>query len=117
MTRLSTHVLDTMHGRPAGGMRILLYRLDGDGRALLKEIHTNEDGRCSSPLLEGDAHQTGRYELVFHAGRYFQARGVHLPEPWFVDEVVVRFGLAHADENYHVPLLVSPWAWSTYRGS
>lgn len=117
MGRLSTHVLDTMHGVPAQGVRVRLYRLNGEGRTLLKEADTNADGRCDKPLLEGDAFLAGSYELVFHAGDYFAAKGVQMAQPRFVDQVVLRFGVAHAAESYHVPLVVTPWAWSTYRGS
>jgi 5-hydroxyisourate hydrolase len=117
MGKLSTHVLDTANGRPAAGVRVSLYALAGSGRTLLKEDTTNADGRCGSPLLEGDTMRPGRYELVFGAGDYFAAQGVDLPEPRFIDEVTIAFGIAHADQNYHVPLVVSPWSYSTYRGS
>lgn len=117
MGQLSTHVLDTMHGVPAQGVRIELYRLEQSARRLLKQTSTNADGRCNEPLLAGDAFQRGTYELVFHAGDYFAARAVQLPEPRFVDQITLRFGVANAAENYHVPLVVTPWTWSTYRGS
>lgn len=117
MGQLSTHVLDTMHGVPAQGVRIELYRLEESARRLLKQTSTNADGRCDEPLLAGDAFQRGIYELVFHAGDYFAARAVQLPEPRFVDQITLRFGVANAAENYHVPLVVTPWTWSTYRGS
>jgi 5-hydroxyisourate hydrolase len=91
--------------------------LDGDARRLIKNAVTNDDGRCDQPLLEGDALIPGEYELVFHAGDYFAAAGVNVPQPRFVDRVVLRFGIADAGAHYHVPLLVSPWAYSTYRGS
>jgi 5-hydroxyisourate hydrolase len=117
MGKLSTHVLDTANGRPAAGVHVALYALAGSGRTLLKEDVTNADGRCGAPLLEGDAMQLGRYELVFGAGDYFAALGVDLPAPRFIDQVTIAFGIAHADQNYHVPLVVSPWAYSTYRGS
>jgi 5-hydroxyisourate hydrolase len=106
-----------MHGVPAQGVRIQLCRVERDGRTLLKEADTNADGRCDEALLEGAAFQAGTYELVFHAGDYFAAKAVPLPEPRFVDQVVVRFGIADAAQNYHVPLVVTPWSWSTYRGS
>lgn len=117
MGKLSTHVLDTMHGRPAAGVRGELYRIQGDGHTLLRQFDTNEDGRCNEPLLSGSAMQAGLYELVFHAGDYFLSQGVNLAQPCFVDQVVLRFGIANPAENYHVPLVVTPWAYSTYRGS
>ncbi|WP_342114391.1 hydroxyisourate hydrolase [Pseudoduganella sp. OTU4001] len=117
MGKLSTHVLDTAHGKPAAGVRVALYALAGSGRTLLKEDVTNADGRCSAPLLAGETMRPGRYELVFGAGDYFAALGVALPEPRFLDQVTITFGIAHADQNYHVPLVVSPWSYSTYRGS
>ncbi|MDF0606326.1 hydroxyisourate hydrolase [Neisseriaceae bacterium TC5R-5] len=117
MGKLSTHVLDTMHGKPAAAVRCQLYRLEGQQRELLADVITNHDGRCERPLLEGDQLVVGVYELVFHAGDYFASMGVALPEPRFVDQVVLRFGIAKAGENYHVPLVVTPWTYSTYRGS
>jgi 5-hydroxyisourate hydrolase len=117
MGKLTTHVLDTAHGRPGANLKVELFALDGDSRRAIKTIHTNDDGRADSPLLEGDAFASGEYELVFHAGDYFAAIGVNVPEPRFVDRVVLRFGIADAKAHYHVPLLVSPWAYSTYRGS
>ena len=117
MGKLTTHVLDTSHGRPGAGIKVELFALDGDARRALKTTVTNGDGRCDSPLLEGAALVPGEYELVFHAGDYFAAAGVKVPEPRFVDRVVLRFGIADAAAHYHVPLLVSPWAYSTYRGS
>lgn len=117
MGKLSTHVLDTRLGKPAQNVRIDLFRLEGEERRLLKHDHTDHDGRCTTPLLENEALTAGIYELVFHAGDYFAAQGVDLPHPRFVDQVSVRFGIADAGQNYHVPLLVTPWSWSTYRGS
>jgi 5-hydroxyisourate hydrolase len=117
MAKLSTHVLDTAHGRPAAGVAIALYRIDGEARTLLKQTATNADGRCDAPLLEGAMLTAGRYELVFAAGDYFAAQGVPLPEPRFVDRVTIAFGVADAAQNYHVPLVVTPWSYSTYRGS
>ena len=117
MGKLSTHVLDTAHGRPAAGVAIALYAVEGEARRLLKQASTNADGRCDAPLLEGEALRAGRYELVFAAGDYFAAQGVALPEPRFVDRVTIAFGVADAAQNYHVPLVVTPWSYSTYRGS
>jgi len=117
MGKLSTHVLDISCGRPAAGVAIELYAVDGERRQLLKRGATNADGRCDAPLLEGEAMRAGRYELVFGAGDYFAAQGVDLPSPRFIDRVTLAFGIADPAQNYHVPLVVSPWAYSTYRGS
>jgi 5-hydroxyisourate hydrolase len=115
---LTTHVLDTVHGGPAEGMRIELSVFDDHGNPrLLASFITNSDGRSEQPMLEGTAFATGRYELVFHVGAYFAARGSVLPKPPFLDVVPVRFGIADTASHYHVPLLVSPWSYSTYRGS
>ncbi|MDE1171234.1 MAG: hydroxyisourate hydrolase [Verrucomicrobium sp.] len=114
MSKLSTHVLDTCHGRPAAGLTIELFRLESGGaRTLLQTAATNADGRTDAPLLSGEAVQAGSYELLFHLGAYFQSLGV--PSP-FLDEVPVRFAM-EAGGSYHVPLLASPWAYTTYRGS
>jgi 5-hydroxyisourate hydrolase len=117
MAKLSTHVLDISQGKPGAGVGIELYAIGDAGRTLLKSAVTNDDGRCSAPLLEGEALRAGRYELVFAAGDYFAAQGVALPEPRFIDRVTLAFGIADPAQNYHVPLVVSPWAYSTYRGS
>src|SRR5215510_14095900 len=117
MGKLTTHVLDTANGRPGAGIRIELFALAGETRRALKTTTTNGDGRCNEPLLEGGAFVAGEYELVFHAGDYFASAGVQLPQPRFVNRVVLRFGVADAAAHYHVPLLVSPWSYSTYRGS
>lgn len=117
MGKLSTHVLDTARGRPASGMRIDFAVLEGGAWRSLKTVTTNADGRTDEPLLAGDTLRTGEYELVFHVADYFRGQGVNLPEPPFIDRVPVRFGIASAAENYHVPLLCSPWSYSTYRGS
>jgi 5-hydroxyisourate hydrolase len=121
MAKLSTHVLDTAHGRPGAGVQITLYAIDnpahGAGRVQLKSDVTNADGRCATPLLDGDAMRAGRYELVFNAGDYFAAQGVQLPVPPFIDQVTLAFGIADPTQNYHVPLVVTPWSYSTYRGS
>ncbi len=116
--RLTTHVLDTMHGRPAADVIIHLWRLDeGEGRELLKTVRTNANGRTEEPLLVDTEFVVGRYELVFVVGAYFAALQVATSSPSFLDEVPVRFGLADPDAHYHVPLLISPWSYSTYRGS
>ena len=117
MGKLSTHVLDTTQGKPGSGVRLELYSVADGQRTLLKQETTNRDGRCDNPLLEGDAMQPGHYELVFAAGDYFAAQGVNLPSPRFVDRVTIAFGIADASQNYHVPLVVTPWSYSTYRGS
>jgi 5-hydroxyisourate hydrolase len=116
MGKLSTHVLDITAGKPGTGVKVALYAVGPGGRELLKTDVTNADGRCA-PLLEGDTMKAGKYELVFGAGDYFAAQGVAQPEPRFIDEVTLAFGIASAEQNYHVPLVVSPWAYSTYRGS
>ncbi|WP_027284789.1 hydroxyisourate hydrolase [Rubritepida flocculans] len=116
MGRLSTHVLDTSRGRPGAGMAFALYRVEGEARVKLAEGVTNEDGRAPKPLLEGEAFRPGRYMLVFRVAAYFRALGVALPDPPFLDEVTLCFGMAE-DGHYHVPLLVSPFGYTTYRGS
>ena len=116
MGRLTTHVLDTSLGRPAAGVRVELERVDGE-RIKVADTLTNEDGRVDRPLLEGDTFVAGVYELRFHAGEYFRGRGLLMPDPAFLDLVVLRFGIASPGEHYHVPLLISPYAYSTYRGS
>ena len=115
--RLTTHVLDAARGCPAAGLTIELFRLDGEARALVSSAQTNADGRTDQPMLQGDALQPGTYELVFHAGDYLSAAGSALPEIPFLDRVPIRFGMADAAAHYHVPLLLSPYAYSTYRGS
>lgn len=115
--RLTTHVLDTMHGSPAAGMQVVLQRLDGDRVDTLATIRLNADGRADAPLLAGNRLVPGRYRLVFSVARYFAERGVALPEPPFLGDVPLDFGIADAQGHYHVPLLCSPWSYSTYRGS
>lgn len=114
--RLTTHVLDTATGKPAAGLSIALYHLEGDERTHLKTVVTNADGRCDAPLLAGAEFRTGEYELIFAAGDYLRGQGTNLPKPAFLDTVPIRFGMA-ATVHYHVPLLISPYGYSTYRGS
>lgn len=116
--KLTTHVLDIASGIPAASLEIELWHLAGDNeRTQLKAVRTNADGRTDAPLLEGDEMGLGVYELVFVVGAYFAGRGVNAGQPPFLDHVPVRFGIGDPTAHYHVPLLVSPWAYSTYRGS
>jgi 5-hydroxyisourate hydrolase len=118
MGKLSTHVLDTMHGCPAAGMAVTLQRLLGERTETLATLTLNADGRNDGgPLLDATTLAAGRYRLVFAVGDYFRARGVQLPEPPFLDLVPLEFGIADPAGHYHVPLLVSPWSYATYRGS
>jgi 5-hydroxyisourate hydrolase len=115
--RLTTHVLDTAQGRPAADLAIELWRLDGANKQLLKTVRTNSDGRTDAPLLAGDEFAAGTYELVFSVGDYFARTGLSTTSPPFLDRVPVRFTISDPGSHYHVPLLTSPWAYSTYRGS
>lgn len=117
MGGLTTHILDTASGKPGAGIAITLYRRLGDSRELLGRYTSNADGRCDQPLISESALQIGTYELEFEVGPYFRQRGVELSEPAFLDTVVLRFGVADTGAHYHVPLLVSPYSYSTYRGS
>lgn len=117
MGRLTTHVLDTSLGRPGEGIRIEVYRLEAGARTLLKEVTTNADGRCDAPILEGEDLAKGQYELIFHAGDYLGAQGGEEGGPRFLDTIPLRFGVADTTQHYHVPLLLSPFSYSTYRGS
>ncbi|GAA0559834.1 hydroxyisourate hydrolase [Halomonas salifodinae] len=117
MGRVTTHVLDSAKGRPGHGIRIEVFRIEGDERVRIGEAVTNDDGRCDAPILEGDALTVGEYELLFHAGDYLDREGVPGPKPRFLDRIPLRFGVANADEHYHVPLLLAPYSFSTYRGS
>lgn len=123
MGKLTTHVLDTTRGRPGNDIAITLYRLDGEQRKSIKTATTNNDGRCDQPLLEGDEFQNGVYELVFSVGSFFAASETATPkqadiaQPRFLDDVVIRFGVSEPDQHYHVPLLITPYSYSTYRGS
>jgi 5-hydroxyisourate hydrolase len=114
--RLTTHVLDTSLGKPAAGLAISLRRAGKHGAPLASGV-TNVDGRVAPPLLEGDAMEAGSYELIFEAGAYFDQLGLKLPNPKFLDQVVIRFGIDDPKAHYHVPLLLSPFGYSTYRGS
>lgn len=114
---LTTHVLDTARGLPAAGLKVALFRVEGDARTLLADMHTNADGRTDSPILpKGDFH-TGTFELVFEAGAYLDAIGTAPESPRFLDVIPLRFGISDPDAHYHVPLLLSPFGYSTYRGS
>ena len=117
MGHLSTHVLDTAHGCPAAGMQVTLQRLEASGPVTLQQLRLNPDGRADAPLLDAQTMAVGRYRLIFEVAPYFRARGVDLPEPPFVDLVQLDFGIADRAGHYHVPLLVSPYSYSTYRGS
>jgi 5-hydroxyisourate hydrolase len=110
MGKLTTHVLDTAHGRPGVGITVELYRLEGEAGTLIASATTNRDGRTDAPLLEAEKFRTGTYQLVFHMGAYFKSQG-------FLDVVPIRFRIADAAAHYHVPLLCSPWSYTTYRGS
>jgi len=115
---LTTHVLDTARGRPAAGLRIDLWHLDTDGRSrLIRTVTTNADGRVDTPLLGPAEMEAGRYELLFHVGAYFRSTGAGQSDPPFLDQVPVRFTIAEPAAHYHVPLLVSPYGYVTYRGS
>jgi 5-hydroxyisourate hydrolase len=113
---LTTHVLDTARGCPAEGLKITLWRIAGDAREKVAETVTNADGRTDGPILPSAAFRTGTYELVFEAGDYLRRQGLDATEPLFLDEIPIRFGMAE-DDHYHVPLLLSPYGFSTYRGS
>ena len=117
MGRLTTHVLDAAHGCPGSSIKVELYRVEGQRLELVNSVLTNSDGRVDAPLLQGDDYRSGVYQLQFSAGDYYRARGVALPEPAFLDVVVLRFGIDAGQEHYHVPLLISPYSYSTYRGS
>ncbi|EJM98455.1 hydroxyisourate hydrolase [Phyllobacterium sp. YR531] len=118
MGKLSTHVLNTADGLPAEGVRLTLHRIDADGaRQLLATVVTNADGRTDAPLLSSADMAVGQYELTFYVGEYFKAKNVSLPEPRFLEDIPIRFAISDVQGNYHVPLLVTPWSYSTYRGS
>ena len=114
---LSTHVLDTMHGTPAAGMWVSLLTTEQDAATLVRRFQLNADGRSEAPLYDNASLRVGTYRLVFEVADYFEKQGVDLPKPPFLNRVSLDFGVAHADQHFHVPLLVSPWSYSTYRGS
>lgn len=116
MGKLTTHVLDIHGGQPAAGVRIALYTVDPSGAKLIGQHVTGVDGRIATPLLEGDAFQRGRYELVFGLADYFRARGVAMPDPAFIEAARIAIGIAFPEQHYHVPLLITPWSYSVYRG-
>jgi 5-hydroxyisourate hydrolase len=115
---VTTHVLDVTSGQPAGGVRVEFYELaGGPDRNLIADVVTNADGRTDRPLMSADEARAGRFELVFHAGDYFRRLRTGMADPPFLDVIPIRFGLADPQAHYHVPLIVSPWSYSTYRGS
>ena len=116
MTKLTTHVLDTFSGKPGKGIKVELFFFNGEKREKINSIILNSDGRSDKPLVENETFKSGKYELIFYIGDYFK-KITTLDEIQFLDDVVVRFGISNNKENYHVPLLVSPWSYSTYRGS
>jgi 5-hydroxyisourate hydrolase len=116
MGQLTTHVLDISAGLPAAGLQIEVHEWRADSAALLASITTGKDGRAPAPLIAGEAFRAGRYTLTFHVASYFRSRGVVLPEPAFIEDAVIRIGIAHPDQHYHVPLLIAPWSYSVYRG-
>lgn len=116
MGQLTTHVLDISAGVPAAGIRIELHGLLQEAPVLLARVSTGRDGRCAAPLLAGLDLRAGRYALTYYLAEYFRGRGVDSPQPAFLEDVVVRIGIARPEEHYHVPLLISPWSYSVYRG-
>jgi len=114
---ITTHVLDTARGRPASGIKVELFRLTGENRELLASALTNDDGRCEAPLVHGAEMSAGHYELVFHASDYLRSTCADTSEILFLDQIPIRFGIHDADQHYHIPLLLSPFGYSTYRGS
>ena len=117
MGKLSTHVLDTTIGKPGSGIAVHLFKIENSSMSLLPQRTTNKDGRCDEPLLEGEQLKVGEYQLEFDIGDYYLKQGKDLPNPPFLNKVVIRFQVANPQENYHVPLVVTPWSYSTYRGS
>jgi 5-hydroxyisourate hydrolase len=116
MGQLTTHVLDIGSGLPAAGIRIEVHELIAASAVLITSTATGRDGRCAAPLLAGAAFRAGRYAMTFYLAEYFRTRGVALPEPAFIEDALIRIGIAHPEQHYHVPLLISPWSYSVYRG-
>ena len=116
MGQLTTHVLDISGGLPAAGVRIELHELTGGAATLLTSTATGKDGRCPAPLMAAGQFHVGRYSLTFYLAEYFRSRAVELPNPPFIEEALIRIGIAHPEAHYHVPLLISPWSYSVYRG-
>ena len=114
---LTTHMLDTVSGKPAEGVRIDFSEADGDGYKFVRTVHTNADGRNAEPLLTPETMKTGEFQLVFYIAEYFTKQGTVLPNPPFIEKAVIQFGMADIKSHYHVPLLASPWSYTTYRGS
>jgi 5-hydroxyisourate hydrolase len=114
---LTTHMLDTASGKPAAGVRIDFSMLDGNEYRLVRTVHTNDDGRTPEPLLTAETMKVGKYQLIFYLAEYFTKLGTILPNPPFLDKAVIQFGISDATSHYHVPLLASPWSFTTYRGS
>jgi 5-hydroxyisourate hydrolase len=116
MGQLTTHVLDISGGLPAAGVRIDLSEASQPAPRPLTSLRTGQDGRCAAPLVSGAEFRAGRYTLTFYLAEYFRGRGITLPDPAFIEAAVIQIGIAHPDEHYHVPLLISPWSYSVYRG-
>ena len=117
MSGLTTHALDLLTGGPAAGLRVVFYAEVDSSYRLRMSVTTNAEGRTDAALLEAEAMAVGRYQLVFHMGDYFAAKGVTLPSPRFFDQAIVRFAIADARQHYHVPILMAPWGYTTYRGT
>ncbi len=117
MGYLTTHILDTMSGLPAAGVAITLFKLQGDNKVKVAASMTNNDGRCDNPILPESMFEIGKYEIEFSIGEYFQNKGIQQDSPHFLDEIIIRFGINNPNDHYHVPLLVSPYGYSTYKGS
>ena len=113
---LTTHVLDTFNGKPGSGIQGSLFKIEGENKIKLNDFRLNNDGRCDGPILEKEKFLEGKYELLFLCGSYF-SKYTNLEKPFFLDDVIIRFGINKIDEHYHVPLLITPWSYTTYRGS